>query len=179
MTDAERAALEKRYRGKRSKDSGEYLEGLIDSACDFYRNQGFADIEKTPEPMRPIRSLGNGKYIAVYTKAAQTDYKGMLAGGMTVYFEAKHTDSGRLTQDRVTPNQTERLERAYRMGALVFVVCGFGMAAFYRIPWSCWRDMKSRFGHKYITPAEAAPYEVHYTAPGVLMFLEGIHLPDI
>ena len=37
-----------------------------------------------------------------------------------------------------------------------------------------WRDMKGRFGHKYITPQEAAPYEVRIGGPGVLLFLEGL-----
>ena len=34
--------------------------------------------------------------------------------------------------------------------------------------------MKGQFGHKYITPQEAAPYEVRIGGPGVLLFLEGL-----
>lgn len=41
-------------------------------------------------------------------------------------------------------------------------------------PWTVWRDMKGQFGHKYITPQEAAPYEVRIGGPGVLLFLEGL-----
>ena len=33
---------------------------------------------------------------------------------------------------------------------------------------------ESQFGHKYITPQEAAPYEVRIGGPGVLLFLEGL-----
>ena len=80
----------------------------------------------------------------------------------------------RQTQDRVTADQTERLERAHQFGAVVFVLCSFGSVGFYRVPWTVWRDMKGRFGHKYITPQEAAPYEVRIGGPGVLLFLEGL-----
>ena len=69
---------------------------------------------------------------------------------------------------------TERLERAHQFGAVVFVLCSFGSVGFYRVPWTVWRDMKGRFGHKYITPQEAAPYEVRIGGPGVLLFLEGL-----
>ena len=86
-------------------------------------------------------------------------------------FEAKHTDTGRMEQDRVTPDQAERLERAVEYGALAFVLCSFGYAGFYRIPWTVWRDMKGIFGHKYITPEEAARFEVRIGGPGVLLFL--------
>ena len=86
-------------------------------------------------------------------------------------FEAKHTDTGRMEQDRVTPDQAERLERAREYGAISFVLCSFGYAGFYRIPWTVWRDMKEIFGHKYITPQEVARFEVRVGGPGVLLFL--------
>lgn len=158
--------------GKISKAQGEYFESMIGAACDYYRQKGIADIEKTPEPMRPIKDLGSGKFVAVYTALAQADFKGFLQGGRAVYFEAKYTDTGKITQDRVTDNQTERLERAYQYGAYAFVLCYFGAVGFYRIPWGVWRDMKGHFGHKYITPQEAAPYEVRIGGTGVPLFLD-------
>lgn len=120
------------------------------------------------------KDLGGGKFIAHYTSTAQADYKGFLFGGRAVNFEAKYTDVEKMTQDRVTADQTERLERAHQFGAVVFVLCSFGSVGFYRVPWTVWRDMKGRFGHKYITPQEAAPYEVRIGGPGVLLFLEGL-----
>lgn len=67
--------------GKRSKVAGDYWENMIEAACQHYRLKGIAEITKTPEPMRPIKSLGQGKFIAHYVKMAQPDYKGTLAGG--------------------------------------------------------------------------------------------------
>ena len=172
MTPQERAKLARKYQGKVNRAQGAFFERMIEQACDYYRSKGIADIEKTPEPMQPTKDLGGGKFIAHYTGLAQADYKGFLMGGRAVNFEAKYTDTGRMAQDRVMPQQVERLERANRYGALAFVLCSFGAVAFYRVPWEVWRDMKAHFGHKYITPQEAAPFQVRIGGPGVPMFLE-------
>ena len=37
--------------GARSRAEGAAFENLINSACEYYRTKGIADIEKTPEPM--------------------------------------------------------------------------------------------------------------------------------
>ena len=174
MTNREQAAALRRYQGKVNRAQGAIFERLIAEGCDYYRAHGIADIEKTPEPMQPIKDLGGGKFIAHYTAAAQADFKGFMMGGRAVNFEAKFTDTGRMSQDRVTPVQSERLERARRYGAHAFVLCSFGSAGFYRVPWEVWKDLKGHFGHKYITPQEAAPYEVHIGGPGVLLFRAGL-----
>ena len=171
MTLKEEQHIARCYAGKKAKAQGDYFEALIEAGCEYYRDRRIADIEKTPEPMRPIKDLGGGRFIAHYSKAAQADFKGFMYGGQTIMFEAKHTDTGRMDQDRVTPDQAERLERAVEYGALAFVLCSFGYAGFYRIPWIVWRDMKQVFGHKYITPKEVAKFEVHIGGPGVLLFL--------
>lgn len=172
------ARMARSIRGRTNRAQGAFFERMIGQACDYYREREIADIEKTPEPMQPTRDLGNGKFIAHYTGTAQADYKGFLMGGRAINFEAKYTDTGRMAYDRVTEDQAGRLERAYRYGAYAFVLCSFGAVAFYRIPWEVWRDMKGHFGHKYITPQEAAPYQVRIGGPGVPLFLDGL-APEI
>ena len=173
MTDYERKLLAYRTMGARSRNAGASFEHIIDAACQWYRDRNIADIEKTPEPMRPIKSIGNGRFIAVYTGEAQADYKGYTSGGRAVYFEAKATSSDRIKKDRVTKNQTERLERAYRMGAEVFVLCSFDNREFFRVPWVVWRDMKKIFGHVYFTQEQAREeeLEIRFEPPGILKFL--------
>ena len=105
--------------GKRSKAAGEYWENMIEAACQHYRLKGIAEITKTPEPMRPIKSLGQGKFIAHYEKMAQPDYKGTLAGGKAVVFEAKHTDSDRLQQNVISSEQEKQLDRHMKLGRSV------------------------------------------------------------
>lgn len=176
MTDKDRADVLASYKHARSRIVGVSFESIIETACDYYRYEMFADIEKTPEPLSPIKELPGRKFIAVYTKKAQTDFKGTLAGGLSINFEAKATESARMAQDRVTEGQKKRLERAYKLGGVAFVLCRFGPLDFYRVPWEVWRVMKETFGHKYITPQEIEPFRVRFGGPGVLLFLEGLEV---
>ena len=162
------------YRGAQNKALGAAFEKLISAGCDFYREQGIADIEKTPEPMQPIKELGHGRFIAHYLTTAQADFKGYMMGGRAICIEAKHTTTGKLEQDRVTPEQAACLTRAHNYGAYAFVLASFGPLDIYRVPWPVWADMKNRYGHKYITPKEAAPYKVRIGPRGALLFLEGL-----
>ena len=161
--------------GRRSKAAGEYWENMIEAACQHYRLKGIAEITKTPEPMRPIKSLGQGKFIAHYEKMAQPDYKGTLAGGKAVVFEAKHTDSDRIEQSRLTDEQVESLSTHHSLGAAAFVLVSVGLQDFFRVPWEVWRDMKDIYGHKHMKLAELEPYRVQYIV-GVLKLLEGIEI---
>ena len=70
--------VNRRYLGMLSRAQGQHFEERIDYSLAYYRSAGLAVIEKTPEPMRPIKSLGNGRFVAHYAKAAQPDYKGVL-----------------------------------------------------------------------------------------------------
>lgn len=168
------ASIRRSYTGARSRAEGEGFESIIDNACAYYRSIGLADIEKTPEPMRPIGSPDRaGRFLACYTKQAQPDYKGVLKGGRAINFEAKHTDSDRLTFDRVLTAQALRLSRTEALGGVAFVL-SFSGRAFYRVPWAVWKDMKRLFGRKYITQSDIEIYRVPFAAPGVLLFLEGV-----
>lgn len=169
------ASIRRSYTGARSRAEGEGFEHIIDNACDYYRSIGLADIEKTPEPMKPLGGADrSGRFLACYTKQAQPDYKGVLKGGKAVNFEAKHTDSDRMTFDRVSDAQALRLSRTEALGGIAFVLCSFRGRAFYRVPWAVWKDMKRLFDRKYITPADVEIYRVPFAAPGVLLFLEGV-----
>lgn len=125
------ASIRRSYTGARSRAEGAGFESIIDNACAYYRSIGLADIEKTPEPMRPIGSPDRaGRFLACYTKQAQPDYKGVLKGGRAINFEAKHTDSDRLTFDRVLTAQALRLSRTEALGGVAFVLCSFSGQGF-------------------------------------------------
>lgn len=51
--------------GKKAKSDGEYFERLINEACEKYKRDGIAFIEKTPEPMKVIKpySISKGQFI--------------------------------------------------------------------------------------------------------------------
>lgn len=169
--------IERQYRGKQSRAAGNQFEDLISASLVWYEDKGVACIEKTPEPMKPLgKPNARGQFLACFTKAAQPDYKGTLNGGRCIVFEAKHTDTDQIDQKRVTEEQAERLEIYHKMGAAAFVLVGYGLDEFFRVPWEVWRDMKAIFGRKYIKASDLEPYRVQYIA-GVLKLLEGIEQP--
>ncbi len=158
--------------GALSKEKGKQFEARLDEAFAYYRQRGFAGIEKTPEPMHPTQNLGNGKFIAFFAKKAQPDYEGTIKGGRTVMFEAKFTSTDRLAQSRVLQVQADYLEFRQQLGAHCFVVVGFSSGNVYRIPWPIWREMKENFGRKYVTEAELDKYRVPTAQNGVLLILD-------
>lgn len=116
------ATMRRSMTGARSRAEGAGFESLINSACEYYRTNGIADIEKTPEPMKPLGGADrSGRFLACYTKQAQPDYKGILAGGTAVTFEAKHTNSGKMGLDRVSSTQAACLSRTTLLGGVAFV----------------------------------------------------------
>ena len=156
--------------GRRSKVAGEFWEKMIEATCRHYSEKGTAEIMKTPEPMRPIRPLRAGQFIAVYTKMAQPDYKGTLAGGRAIVFEAKHTDTGRLQRSVISSEQEKQLDKHMALGADCFVMVSFNFERYFKVPWAVFRDMKQRFGRKYITPDDVKDFEIKYEG-GFLHFL--------
>jgi recombination protein U len=161
-------------KGKQARVAGDHFEAMISAACDYYRDRGIAKIEKTPEPMKPLGAKNQkGQFLACYTKQAQPDYGGTLQGGRSIYFEAKHTDSDRIEQRRLTDEQADDLEAHHRLGALAFVLVSFSLCDFYRVPWPVWRDMAETYGRKYIKQIELEPYEVPAVA-GYIKLLDGI-----
>ena len=146
--------------GMRNKVAGEHFENMIIEALRYYASKGSAIIHKTPEPMKPIKSLGNGKFIAHYTRKAQVDFSGTLSTGRAIRFEAKHTDTDRFTRDRLTEEQMKDLENHEAMGAYCCVMICFGLDHVYRIPWEVWDNMKLVFGRNYITEEDVKGFEV-------------------
>ena len=158
-----------RIGGKRAHRNGATFESLIERACLRYQREGVAYIEKSPEPMRPIKAMGLGRFLACFTKAAQPDYKGTLRGGRAVCFEAKHTEGERIEQSRVTDEQAEALDKHDDLRAVCFVLVSFRFERFYRVPWHLWASMPERFGKVSVNEKDLAPYRVE-----ILRFLDGI-----
>ncbi len=163
---------EEQRRGRRSRAKGKAFEELLDKTFAYYSSKGYAQIDKTPEPMKPIRSMGQGRFLACYTKAAQPDYKGTIKGGRTVMFEAKFTEHDRILQDAVNDEQTAYMLAAEALGARCYVVAGFSTGAVYRVPFCVWCNMKRIYGHKYVTEEEIKQYQVSKSWNDVLLILD-------
>jgi recombination protein U len=76
-----------------------------------------------------------------------------------------------MKQDVVTPEQAERLDRHYKLGASCWVVVSYKFRTYARIPWDVWRKMKGRYGRKYITEQEAEEYKIPLI-DGIVAFLD-------
>ena len=162
--------IRNQIQGARNKRNGKIFEELIEAACVQYFIDKVAKIEKTPEPIKQLGPMQkNGRFIAAYEKAAQVDFKGTLKGGRTVCFDAKHTESDRIQQSAISPDQEECLDDYMEMGAVCFVLVSFGFTDFFKVPWGVWKNMKQIYGHKYLKPEEIEQYRVEYR--GYLKFL--------
>lgn len=120
--------------GRRSKASGETFERWISNACEFYLQNGWAHIEKTPEPFHITGKDRDGTVKGYYEKKGQPDYKGILCDGTGIMFEAKHTDGDRIRQNVVTDTQWESLDIYEKFGAHCYVMVSLGLTKFYRVP---------------------------------------------
>lgn len=173
----ERATAKPRAEGSfasmRNNADGQRLEGRIQAACGYYRDQGRAYVEKIPEPFRTTHTYRDGTFTGRFIANAQPDFMGILADGRGICFEAKHTGADRINQSVVTKTQWETLENFFRAGASSGVCVGFpDMEAF--IPWPVWRNMKELYGRKYMTREEAEQYRIQYYN-GYALFLDYEH----
>ena len=169
MTAAEYRAS---FQGKRNRALGLKFEEIVNEACEHYKSVGLAYIEKTPEPMKVIGVLNRrlGQFKAVFEKSAQPDFKGTMAGGRSVCFDAKHTETDRIKQEAVTEAQWDALNTHEAMGALCFIIVCLE-DKYYRVPWARWKTMKEDCGHKYMNAADLTPYMLG-TWPDDLRFLK-------
>lgn len=166
--------VRQRQTGYANRANGALFEEMIALACGFYMKNGIAMIEKTPEPMRIIKPLdrNSGMFMACFEKQAQPDFKGCLANGRCVVFDAKSTTTGKIHQSVLTETQWDGLETYDSMGAICFILVMMGNEC-YRVPWHDWKHMKEMFGHKHMDSDDLEPYRLKGNNGNVL-FLGGI-----
>lgn len=151
--------------GWQSRTRGGEFEQRIAASCRLLAQRHAAYISKTPEPMKPLsRPNAYGQFKACYTKKAEPDFKGAVAGGRAIMFEAKSTSGDRMEQNRVIPEQAAILDEYEALGALCFVLVQFAGPRAYRIPRGVWRDMKNQYGRKYIKEGDVQRYGLPFGA---------------
>ena len=167
-----------RLAGARSKYSGQRFEDRIEASLHWYETAGLMRVRKTPEPMKPIKALRDGRFVAVFTKPAQVDFSGTLAGGISIRFEAKQTETDRLQRSRLSLEQLDDLGRHDELGAICFILACFGDDRFYRIPWANWRDMKEIYGRQYLKESDIEEFRLPETSFGLIEILHGLRKED-
>ena len=160
---------QRRWRAAMSNGQGRMHEALIEGACRYYSSRNRAHITKIPEPFRVMKKSPTGIATVRFTAHAEPDFKGCVAGGRLICFEAKFTGTARINQDVVTKTQADILEKYDSLGAIAAVCVGIQQDAF-MVPWEVFGNMKQYFGHKYATAADIKTYQVEND--GVIKFLD-------
>lgn len=146
--------VERQLQGAINRGLGKNFEEQVEMICETYKTNKMAIIEKTPEPMSILKHIENGHFETVFTKCAQPDFKGTLKGGRTIVFDAKFTESDRITYQALSDHQRQTLLEYDELGAMAFVLVGFIDGAIYKIDIHDWANMKETFGRKYIKQEE-------------------------
>ena len=144
----------RQLQGKINRELGKIFENTVDTICQVYEMNGLARIEKTPEPMKILKYMDQGRFEAVFEKDAQPDFKGTVKGGRTVVFDAKFTESDRVRYQVLSDNQREALKKYSELGAMAFILVGFANGKIYKIDINEWDNMKQDFGRLYIKQDE-------------------------
>lgn len=145
---------EKYFLGRHIRELGKEFEQKVQSICEIYELNHLARIEKTPEPMKILKHLENGKFETVFEKAAQPDFKGVIKDGRCVVFDAKFTETEKITFRILSDYQRKVLLKYDELGAIAFVLVGFINGAIYNIDIHTWEHMKEKFGRYYIKQEE-------------------------
>jgi len=142
-------------RGRSNRAEGLSFEELVSRSCEYYRQCGIADIEKIPEPIRPISKVDRyGRFTAVFEKQAQPDYKGVIKGGRCIVFDAKETTSGKISISVLSETQKETLLNYNKLGAVSGVLMAYNFTWFYFMPIDIFLSAKLLNNHQYWTAYE-------------------------
>lgn len=165
--------MNKSYRSFKNNNAGKNMELMIEAACTHYERKGLAKIVKVPEPFKVLKLFPPNfkSFNGIFTKRAEPDFLGALKGGKTVVFESKYTVKDRISQSVISDQQRESLELYYQVGAIAGVVVGIDKVYAF-VPWEVWREMKERYGRKYMNREDLKEFEV--PTPGYIDFLKGV-----
>ena len=170
-SDLDQAKAWQRYRNRQSNGFGKNFERFISMACDYYRDNNLADISKVDEPFRVVKLIGNGRFVGQFTRKANPDFEGTLAGGRSICFECKYTSKDKISHSVVTKRQAAVLDMKYRLDGVVGVCCGIQERYFF-VPWDVWKNFDGLFGKKSVSADDLRDFEVSFSH-GV-MFLDSI-----
>lgn len=144
-----------------NRNSGSSFESLLQSMFDYQHSKGTMYIQKTPEPMRCIKNMDNGKFMAVYGSKSQPDFKGCTKDGICLIVEAKHTSSDRILLsciDSAKNDEKKYLDNYMAMKSICYMAVQFGYSNPCMIPYDVFSGMKEIYGRKYMLKEECNKY---------------------
>lgn len=136
---------ERSWRNRQNNAQGRLFEQQILAGCEYYKIDGLAFIEKTPEPFITMKKNKDGTFIGRFSKnkRAQPDFKGTLVDGSSIVFEAKYTSKDYINFNVLTEAQYNSLLLHYKLNAKAYVCVGM-QDKFYFVPFEYWHHMKTQ-----------------------------------
>ena len=124
---------------------GRAWEQLLELYHTRYEAQGRAVVLRTPPPMRILRALSGGQFVAVYATEGPPDYC-LLAGGCAIAAEAKDCVADRWQLSKLHPHQARRLSAWQVQGGLGVVLLRHQPSSTqWVLPWSQLAPVWSRW----------------------------------
>lgn len=128
---------------------GQGLERYLDELHALYRSQGRACVFRTPPPVKLLRRLDKGQFVAVHLSEGPPDYTGFV-GGRAVCFDAKECKDARWPFSHLPEHQADAFDAAQAQGAWCFIYLRLRGADFV-LPWAgvgprwrAWHEAKAR-----------------------------------
>ena len=144
-----------------NRRAGSSSESILESMFEYQFKLGNMYIQKNNEPMKCIKNIGHGKFIAIYTGKSQPDFKGTIKGGRCIVIETKHTSTDRISMSCIDSSKNDEKMYLYNyesMGALCFIAIIFDNANPCMIPFHHFVSMKEIYGRKYMTRDECMKF---------------------
>ena len=125
----------KRVIGATAKRHGKEFEASLEQWFSLQSAQkNWIDIRKQNEALKPVRPIGKGQFLAVYTKSSGCDYFGTMMGGTSIVLEAKHRENDRISQTDLTDAEWEHLTATATLGGYAMLITEFADRRLFLFP---------------------------------------------
>lgn len=160
--------MAERVKDPRYGNRGMPFETFFEFACETYKREKKAVIDKQHTCFKPIRDY-KGKIVNVKVeKKATVDWLGRFSN-IPIAIETKHTSTDAIRWDEVQEHQADYMDAfTEEPGTIGMVVISFGMKRFFAIPWQAYRvayDARVRPGSSRTAPASVSVFGTTWDIP--------------
>ncbi|MBC7340907.1 MAG: Holliday junction resolvase RecU [Clostridia bacterium] len=153
---------------------GRAFEELIKLANRQYFERGLAVVHKVPTAWIPLRNRSGKIWGAKVEEKAAVDFLGMYRG-CGIAFDAKHSETGRISWKRVEEHQARFLDRWYECGGIAFILAEVE-GRWWAVPWLFWREQMRKGKGSFGAEVARGYWEVRQTERAAVDYLATVDL---
>lgn len=148
--------------GATAKKHGKNFEAILEQWFAL-QPEAWVDIRKQNEALKPVKPIGKGQFLAVYTKPSGCDYFGTVMGGSALVIEAKYRTTDRIALSDLTDTELAHLHKTYSLGGYAMIIAGFSDNRIFLFPFALLEHSKLLYKFKHIKEVDLLNdgYEVH------------------